>query len=172
MEKRCNKCSGFSLVEIIISIAIFSVLIGITTMNYRLNQDIRDTKLESLKVHDIIKKAQSLSMTGQSFDGIYFENFSVKADNCEGSICQSLKLFGNNGQENIIQTLELPKAGIVESDTAVNFISPRGKAQITVNDESTSTAFFYLINYKNNDIKMCVRVSAISGRIDVLKECQ
>jgi len=165
---------GFTLVEILIAIAVFSILASFMLINFRKDQNYRDLKQDGIFIESIIKKSQTLSLSGQSINGQAYEKFIVSAGNCIAGLCSSFDLKGRIGtEEYLLESVTFSKSKIagIDQNFKIEFDTPRAQAKITYNNQNVATSSLRLINTKDSSLFKCVEFSAISGRIDITN-CQ
>ncbi|MFA6422053.1 MAG: prepilin-type N-terminal cleavage/methylation domain-containing protein [Candidatus Buchananbacteria bacterium] len=163
---------GFTIIEILIAIAIFSILSSVMLVNFRKDQHYRDLKLDASLLEDAIKKTQTLALSGQSIDGKSFEKFVIKSNALNnGEPIFVLGALGYDGS--MVEIEELPlKNSIIKniSNLKIEFDTPRGQARIFINNDATSvrTTTVKIQNISNEALAKCVDISSISGRVDVV----
>lgn len=159
MKNSYNK--GFTLIEVLFAIAIFSILATFILVNYRKDQDYRDLKIDTMMVYDLIKKAQTMSMANQEINGKNYSKFIVNIKDSAGSL---------RGDVDVIpfENLTIKKSKVIEEFDA-EFSVPRGDMIINkpLRIPNFATTTIKLINIKNESLYKCIDVSTISGKIDV-----
>lgn len=77
-----KKNIAFTLIELLISMAIFIILFSVTIANFRSSKRGDDFKLQTFDIEDSIRAVQNMSLTGEQIDGTlpgngYGINFNI-----------------------------------------------------------------------------------------------
>lgn len=155
-----NNKSGFTLIELMIAIGIFSLLMTLAVVNLNSNDKSRDLRNNALLVLEGIKQAQTLALGGELIGAIVPDYYNFKINQCssdcsynlEGSTTQSLVSY---------KTVNLPKAKVSSSNVMISFRPPRAQATAT----GGTTTVIKLIHASDANLKWCVIFNSISGRV-------
>ncbi|MDD3284677.1 MAG: type II secretion system protein [Patescibacteria group bacterium] len=82
MKIICNKKIAFTLIELLISMAIFIILFSVTIANFRSSKRADNFKLQAFDIEDSIRATQNMSLTGKQIGGTlpgngYGINFNI-----------------------------------------------------------------------------------------------
>ncbi len=172
MKKYFNN-QGFTLMELLVAISIFSLLTTFVVASYASNEKSRLLKLEASKVLVGLQKAENMAITGQFFDLFIPSVFEFSLSDCPSNCFYVLSAKDVSGNSKELEKQELKGLAVDISDgkqALFKFSAPRGRLEILV-DENTQTSI--KINLGDSDTSYCLEASSVSGRIG-LKEgsCQ
>jgi prepilin-type N-terminal cleavage/methylation domain-containing protein len=166
--------SGFTLIEILIAIAIFSILSSIMILNFRGDNKTKELKNDCQKITDALRQAQTMALSGQQVTNgagkIFIPDAYRFMPVCSGSTCKSLRLVASSSPTSfLISTIRLDKSEIYGLNIlAINFIPPSADSSILINGVATTSVNMKVRHTQNNTLSRCVSYNSISGRIDIL----
>lgn len=157
--------SGFTLIELMIAIAIFSILMTVSVVTLNSGDKNRELKNSALLVLGGIKQMQTMALGGEAINGIVPDYYLIKILKCGSNCSYSLKgiYYDANSvaHEVHFQTSTLPKTKVSSTSVAIEFFPPRGYATSTY---GTTTTVIQLVHTSDANIKWCVIFNSISGR--------
>ncbi len=166
MKKYLNN-QGFTLMELLIAISIFSLLITFVVVNYVSNEESRLLKLEASKILDGLQKTENMSITGQIFDSFVPSVYEFHLSNCSDNCYYVLSVKDALGNSKELENQKLNRIGINilgGNDVLFRFLPPRGRLEIIVNEIIKPSI---KIDLGNNENFYCLEASSISGRISL-----
>lgn len=157
------KRPGFTLIEILISISIFSLLSSFVVANYQANEKAKRLKNQAQLIVSGLERAQNMALTGEAVAGIVPLGYYFKMADCVSGC--SYGIFAEAVDEDILVfSGNLAGLSAVTSDNLgellVSFSAPRGRMVLSDEREEVSLA----LSVSGNDY--CVRINSVSGRID------
>ncbi|MFA5029199.1 MAG: prepilin-type N-terminal cleavage/methylation domain-containing protein [Patescibacteria group bacterium] len=167
--------AGFTLIEILVVIAIMGALSSFLIINFRVNEDSRKFKNDSLLVMDGFKKAQTMALASQLVEGRAPVGYAVLLDDCSFGSCSyeiasyggDKKDFSNQSDFKTIEKVNLSEeVELKAKNSRIIFFPPRAESVILVNGEITNYLPVELRHKKGKLLPICVTVSGMSGRID------
>lgn len=169
---------GFTLIELMVAISIFTLLSSFTIINYRVNEKVRALKNQAQELVSGIQKIQNMALTGETVNSevpiIYKFSLADCVDNC----VYKLSAVISPTEETIISQTALKAVNInitplASGGIVAEFAPPRGKMLLHAQNDPTETYADTAIEIKNSDVAVCIRLNAISGRIDYISgACQ
>jgi len=175
MKKYFNN-QGFTIMELLVAMSIFSILTTFVVFKYADNEKLRSLKLESSKILFALQKAENMAITGQIFASFVPTSYELSLSNCSDNCFYDLKIKDANDNEQILEKQELKKLQIKLPDSygqvLFKFLPPRGRLEI-IDEANKITVPSIKIDIGNDDIFYCLEVNSISGRIDLKNgKCQ
>lgn len=164
------RAKGFTIIELVVAIAVFGILSSIMLVNFRSNQDFRDLKLEAANMESLLGEAQNFALTGGGVGGVNYEKFIINAASCENGDCSSLVMSGQLASATTtLKTLELLKTEIkgVNQDLEIIFSAPRANASIDYDGQATTSITIRLESLNDASLAKCVEFSSVSGRTGI-----
>ena len=171
-----TKKSGFTLIELIISIAIFSILVSWLVLTFKDTADSREVKNDSLKLLDGIKQMQTMALSGQLVNGDIPISYAFLVNTCSADCFYEQKAVFNNSSSSldkyyfkkliITKIQSIDGAGVTSTiaSAGLSFLPPRGN---TVFSESSSTQINITVKHLVSNIYYCLKINRISGRMDI-----
>ncbi|MFA6919172.1 MAG: prepilin-type N-terminal cleavage/methylation domain-containing protein [Patescibacteria group bacterium] len=167
--------AGFTLIEILIAIAIFSILSSIMILNFRGDAKTKELKNDCQKITDALRQAQTMALSGQQVTNGSGKSFIPDAyrfmPTCSGfpATCKSFSLIASSSPSFMMSKTRLDKSEIYGLNSLViNFIPPSADSSISVNGVATTSVNIKVRHTQNNTLSRCVSYNSISGRIDIL----
>jgi len=168
---------AFTLIEVIISMAIFIIILSLTMVNHRQGEHLNTFRLQALNIEDSIRSVQNMALTGKKIDdsipsayGIFFSetenNVVIYGDNGDN--------FFNNADDSIYSEISLEEGVKLNrytlscdefvSDTSLDIIFIPPQPTMIINDNlSCSGAIIFMESNKVGG-KWGVYFDAVSGR--------
>lgn len=164
---------GFTLIEILVAIAIFAILSSIMLLNFRGDAKTKELKNNCQQVVDALKQVQTMALSGQQVKnnaGILMVPDGYKfMPACLNNSCRSIYLAASSSPTANLGIIKLNKSEIYGfSSLMINFLPPSADSQIWINGSQTSTAKMKIRHIEDNTLSRCVIYNSISGRMDVL----
>ena len=144
--------SGFSLVELLVAIAIFGIMTSLTVINFKTGQDARDLKTDSLKMLEAVKFAQTSALAGQTSPAYTALSYGFALSSSVSSDCQKIGCVyvntNDDGYKILISEAQLnlsPKTTVASYNKpfVVDFKIPR--ANVVINNDSNVTSTSLII---------------------------
>jgi len=172
MKKKFDN-RGFTLMELLVAISIFSLLTTFVVASYASNEKSRLLKLEASKVLVGLQKAENMAITGQFFDSFIPAVYEFSLSDCSNDCFYILSAKDASGNSKELERQELKGVSIdiLNSNNALfRFLPPRGRLEILANENLQSSIKVGLGDEENS---YCLEASSVSDRIG-LKEgaCQ
>ncbi len=166
---------GFTLIELIVVIAIIGFFSSFLLINFRSNQKESEVRQQALLVIDLIKRAQTMALSGQLVEGVSQVSYGAAAICISpGKPCWTLVVATANGADwNTVSQSELSNNVKLAGDIHFFvFSGSRANLEITAftsNGEVTvQDAMLRIENVSDPSINQCVGANALSGRIDLI----
>ena len=152
---------GFTLMELLVSIAVFSILTSMVTVSYASNEKHRLLKQESNKILSGLQKAENMSITGQIFDSFSPVFYEFIMEECSNDCYYRIVAVSGDGIHRELEKVPLKGLAVeVAGDkAAVRFFPPRGRMEIVDNGPLIK------IGVANDSGDYCLEANSISGRI-------
>ncbi len=173
---------GFTLIELIVVIAIIGFFSSFLLINFRSNQKTSEVRQQALLVVDMIKTAQTMALSGQTIkdaqgNDVKPDVYTAAAGCPLPSTCLAAVIPGDlqSGQD-ATKFIILPNSIQFIGDIRVfSFSGSRASLKISTVDangeyEQPETTM-RLQNIDNPLINQCITVNALSGRVDLVN-CQ
>lgn len=172
MKKYFNN-QGFTLMELLVAISIFSLLTTFVVASYASNEKSRLLKLEASKVLVGLQKAENMAITGQFFDSFVPVVYEFSLSDCSNNCSYALSAKDVSGNPKELEKQELKGLAIdipSGEQSLFKFSVPRGRLEILVGGDIQPSI---KINLGDSETAYCLEASSVSGRIG-LKEgvCQ
>lgn len=171
-------CRGFTLVELMIVMAIIGIFSSLTIVNFRGTEKIRAIDHQSLLLLDGIKRIQTSSLSGKVVDNQVPIAYRLKINKCSADCYYDLSAKTATGEVNIDHVLlEQSAVDIVSSsgnslgnNLVIEISPPRSNIKIYINDNPIigQEVLINLQHTDNSSISKNVRINSLSGRIDIL----
>lgn len=164
MKKYFNN-QGFTLMELLVAMSIFSLLTTFVVANYASNEKSRLLKLEASKVLVGLQKAENMAITGQIFESFIPSAYELSLSDCEAGCLYILSAKDASGSERQLEEQDLKGVGINidEGDQVLfRFLPPRGRLEIGVGPQDVPSI---KIDIGDNEVSYCLEVSSVSGKI-------
>jgi prepilin-type N-terminal cleavage/methylation domain-containing protein len=189
VRKKINNL-GFTLIELMISIAIFAILSSMVLVNFRANDKVHNLKNQAMLVLDGIKTAQTSALSGRLVDNSLPDSygFLLSSGNFDfsGNVLQDcsagcLYASTTDGWEflnkiNISDKVEIASyyknkdGGIIlnQDKTIIDFSPPRANMGIGLGNGDTPTdVFLEISDTSDSGIGFyCLGIDKMSGRMD------
>jgi prepilin-type N-terminal cleavage/methylation domain-containing protein len=167
--------NGFTLIELIVVIAIIGFFSSFLLINFRSNQKVAEVRQQALLVIDLIKQTQTMALSGQLVDGARPVGYGA-AGVCVSSDkpCWKLIVTTMDGESwDIVSQSELSKNVKLVGDVHLfSFSGTRANLEITAFQSSgevvVQDAVLRIENIDDASIAQCVGANALSGRIDLI----
>jgi len=72
-----RKRQGFTLIEILISMAIFVIILSLSMVNHRQGEHMNTFRLQAFNVEDSIRSVQNMSLTGKEIAGLIPKAYGI-----------------------------------------------------------------------------------------------
>jgi len=170
MTAKNHRQLGFTLIELIIAIAIVGFFSSFMVVNFRANEKVRTFKNQAMLILDGVKKVQTMALSGTRFNGQLPKAYGFTIDACQPGNCRFNLVADPGGEAEVInlETVNLDeRAGIDSGAVEIFFFPPRAEASIKINGDSEDAVEIKLINVDENIEPLCVKVNRISGRMDI-----
>ena len=172
-RRRFNKSRGFTLIELMVSIAIFGILSAFLLVNFRANNESRNFKLEASHVVDGFKRLQNMALSGALVaDQLPVAYEGILTDCLSGcSITLRAKLTDNSYLD--IDRVILDKASLKiyqpgVSSLTLSFTPPRG--DLSLSSGKVSEVMVDIGHSQRSDLNYCLIINNVSGRIDLINK--
>lgn len=175
---------GFTLIEILVVIAITGVMFAFLVVNFQGNQNVRDIKSDGLLLLDGIKRMQTMALAGSNSAGrspVYYEFLAnvCPLTGCSYSLTghylnstpppveeieqiatvnlKNSKLSVEGGFNNILIDFNMPRAAVIIKVNSVGGVGGVVMPNTTIK----------LVHVKDSNAFIYVKINAISGRMDI-----
>ncbi|MFA5047493.1 MAG: prepilin-type N-terminal cleavage/methylation domain-containing protein [Patescibacteria group bacterium] len=171
-----KKKSGFTLIELIIAIAIFAMLTSWLFLTFKDTADGREVKNDAAQLLDGIRQMQTMALSGQLVNGDVPLKYSFVLDACNSDCSYEQWAVFNNSSTSlaVYHFKKLIITGINSKDGSGNvtslssvglsFLPPRGNPIFSV---ASSTEVNISVKHSVSDISYCLKINRISGRMDI-----
>ncbi len=163
---------GFTLVELLVAMAIVSLLSTFVVFKYVENDQVKHLKNQAELIIDGLEKTQNMALTGQTTSDRTPLAYRFQLAECTTDCSyQIVAVFAADGQdEEVVENKNFGQA-LITTNTGqpllATFNLPRGR--LSLNDNQADSAWAQIAN---EDSFFCVKVIAVSGRLDLLSgEC-
>src|SRR3989339_140628 len=160
---------GFTLIEILVIVAIVGIFSGFLVINFSAGNKIRDVKNAALLVVDGIKRMQTMALAGEVIDGkvplAYQASFSSGLSKFNLDYYISIS-ESEPSSTATIETVELTNAKIELNVSPVNviFYPPRANMEFRSGAPSLGHSIkIKVVHINDSSINYCVEVNDISG---------
>lgn len=96
---------GFTLIEVLVSIAIFVIIFTLGIVNYRQGEHSDIFRLQAFSIEDSIRNVQNMSLTGREIEGIIPNAYGIFLNGVDDNIIIYGDINGNNIFENGIDLI-------------------------------------------------------------------
>ncbi len=79
-SQKLKVLTAFTLIEILISMAIFILLLTFVLVNYNHGENSNTFRLQAFNIEDLIYSVQNMALTGQKIDGNIPDNYGINFD--------------------------------------------------------------------------------------------
>lgn len=170
---------GFTLIEILIALAVMGILFLLLIINFRQNQNSKDIRNDALLVLDGVKRVQTMSLSGQINNDQSPTSYEFLLTTCslDSGCPYSLNAKIDDTVINTIETVTIKNSklsvvdnsgGAAGSQLLIGFKTPRAMAEIKVDGSSTNDAIIKLEHIKDSGIVRFIKINSISGRMDIV----
>jgi Tfp pilus assembly protein FimT len=166
------KNKSFTVIELIVVIAIVGLVSGIFLAHYRSGEQVSDLQTYSQKIVGLLKQAQSLALAGQEMGylrpgyGVYFSD------------TQTYLLFADlndnntyNPGDTVIQSFTLPTRLTIDninaSNPPANFLFKPPLAEFYLNGTKNISDNTITIKHTSLNRTLTIHVQGLSGQIDL-----
>lgn len=166
---KCYHEAAFTLIEMIVVIAIIGLISGLVLARYRTGGQVYDLKTYTEKMVGVLKQAQSLALAGQETEGGQRVGYGVYIFN-EHTYYLFADISGDNQwdiNDTTLQSFTLPERFVVASASGGRsflFTPPFGAFYLN-GDRSTVTTSFTITHAVLNRA-MIIFINGLSGLID------
>ena len=178
--KTHKKGEGFTLVEVLISIAIFLIITTIVLVNYRQGENSSTFRLQAFDIEDLIRDVQGMSIAGKKIeDTIPVNGYGVFLDKIDDEIV----VFGDMDSDNLFNegvdllysrnflsdNINFNKFNIFcdiysnPNSLSLMFIPP--KPLMIINNDSTCTSSVIYLDSDSADGIWIISFDAVTGRV-------
>ena len=164
--------SGFTIIELLVSIAVFLILTSIIVVNYLGNNDLRYLRSDAQMLVDDIQNIQNMALTGESVDDILPDYYNIYFKTCTTNCTYNVFASTTDAIYPIVSNKQLKYStidtGIIGSgEIMVAFRLPRGRMIIYTRNGIIDEAAINISSAekKNN---FCLELNSISGRIGLM----
>ena len=174
-----TKKNAFTLIEVLVSIAIFIIILGIVIVNYKYSERVTELRLVAYDIEDSIKFTQNMSFTGQKINDQIPSSYGIYVDKSNNSYIiygdrqvtadPNSGVLGFDSGDSKYSTTQLPtniKILDLKCSSASNLLSldisfmpPRGSMRIN----NLNTYPICYIEIKNLKINGYWRINMIPG---------
>lgn len=175
MKYYFEKESGFTLIELVVVIAIIGFFSSFLLINFRSNQKVSEVRQQALLVIDLIKRAQTMALSGQLVEGAKPIGYgSAAACLVNGRPCLGLMVTTNDGENwNVVTQSDFSKnIKLVGPIYLFAFSGSRANLEISAVEGSdlisVQDAVLRVESVDDASIAQCIGANALSGRIDLI----
>jgi len=162
--------SGFTLIEMLVALAIFGILSSFLLVNFRANSIGRNFKLEIDKISSALLTAQTMAQAGSLVNDELPSAYQMGIASCDSGCNYSLqailsgltKTIEQGVLDNVKITNQQPPTNLI-----VSFAPPRG--DLSLAPPSNGEAKIELSSLQNSSLIYCLVINSVSGRIDTIK---
>ena len=185
MMKIKNKNKGFTIVELMVVVAIISVLATVGIINYNKSRDKRELAMSAEQLAAVIRDARTISQTGEMFEMVSGVGLS-RPKKGVGVYIMSINeyiLFANQadlstswryetGSDYSIRSYELPSRVQFFSDISADGSQILSSYLFTPAGESyfPDDKYIKLVSKRDSSLTKCVKTAGATGNIEVI-EC-
>lgn len=167
---------GFTLIELIVAISIFTLITLAAVVNFRGNDPSRQIKLQAANLVSVLRQAQVQAQAGEPFNGsLPAGGYGVSISTCAVPPC-SITLFadqnGNFSMESPAEVVETVSLGDQVTITAVSMSTPAHilfrlpAGGVCFNNTCAgSSPVTVTLGAKNTSITKLVTINQLSGQI-------
>ncbi|MFA7662348.1 MAG: prepilin-type N-terminal cleavage/methylation domain-containing protein [Patescibacteria group bacterium] len=174
-----NKISAFTLIEMMVVIAVFAIVTTIVVANYNSSKDRRNLNNSAEYLAAVLREARTMAQTGQTFDGL-IESGASRPKNGLGVYIQDQSnyvLFANQDSDfnydssvdKILQNYILPEHVIFSSESG-GIGSRVGKSFIFTADGGMyfdSGAIKLILSNPDLAVSKCINIKKETGSIEI-----
>jgi len=171
-----NIKNGFTLIELIVVIAIIGFFSSFLLINFRSNQKVSEVRQQALIVVDLIKQAQTMALSGQVVEGIRQVGYGAGViclnnnNPCWGLVVSTIN--EEDGWNIVTQSALSKNVTLAGPIYLFAFSGSRANLKITAFEGSSETmvdeAVLRVERVDDETITQCISANALSGRIDLI----
>lgn len=164
---------GFTLIEILIVIALIGIFATFLVVSFNKKEGARELKNNALLVIDGIKRAQTMALSGQKINGAALEAYVFSIETCGGNCHFDLK-GRTDGAIIPIETVGLnPNVSVSAPAAEIRFKPPRANMELWgINPDVILTEYEIniFLSYPGISEKYKIVANRVSGRVDIIKD--
>ena len=162
---------GFTLIEIIVVIAIMSAMFAFLFVNFRGKDNIRFLDNKANTILSDLQRLQTMSLSGELVNGLSPKYYFLRFSGCDSG-CSNYQLEAKmpDNLEVIIENVALARIlitivqGAPTGAVDINFYPPRGTIKISSDEDLLVLKIAHLTN---NLIFKYIKINSVSGRLDI-----
>lgn len=168
--KRFPNNRGFTLMELLVAMSIFSLLTTFVVAKFSFSERSRSLKLEASKILFALQKTENMAITGQIFDSFIPLVYEFSLADCSEDCFYLLGAKDASGDYRELERQELKGLSVDVKGTdrvLFRFLPPRGFLEIIVGEQEGQSQQSAEATIGDNDISYCLEAGAVSGRINL-----
>lgn len=165
------KNKGFSLIELLVSIAIFGILSTFIVANIRGSGPKQEVRLQAANLASLLRQAQVRSMAGEPVEGsVPLGGYGLEIDDCVTAPCSVTTLVDRDGDFAADSTDQIGLGDQILTDVVgadsvrIYFKPPRPYVCINADCSRTQEVVINVLHPRTDDFST-VKVNPVSGQI-------
>jgi prepilin-type N-terminal cleavage/methylation domain-containing protein len=171
---------GFTLMELLVAIAIFGILSTFMVANFSRNEQAKELKQQAEILVAGLQKVQNMALAGTLVSDKSPLYYRLVLWNCQSNCSYNLWASFSSSPQIQIESILLNKINVeikktiplpVPNTLAVIFYPSRGNMRIDtawMGGRNWDEVMIELTHVQNSVLKYCVTINSISGRIDLV----
>jgi len=163
---------GFTLIELIVVMAIVSSIAALVLAHYRSGEQVSDLQTYSQKIANVLKQAQSLALSGEEIAGGRPNGYGVYFPDASTYILFADTNGNNNwnSTDSTIQSFTLPERLIIDTISGslpASFLFRAPFAEFYLNGSRDTSNNTIVIKHTQLNRTLTIYLNGTSGQIDV-----